>query len=163
MNIKYVLYLAISVLGLVTFLGLVGADFPHSFWMTTRTVISGSAALVIFDLSQKRPDNDHSYLIPAFILIIVLYNPIWPTYLYVQWKWALCNAYTLATFYYAMQKIKVGNLKFDTSPNGDNSSFVKYFETWCFVVLIVLGMIIFSGNSDDGLYCVRLKHGMECY
>ena len=87
----------IGTLAILILLNLVAAELPHSFWMTTRTIISGACVLIIFNLSQKLVSQNTNSLVPAFVLILLLYNPVWPTYLYVQWKWALANAYSLAT------------------------------------------------------------------
>ena len=162
MNINFPLNALIGTLAILILLSLGAADLPHSFWMTTRTIISGACVLIIFNLSQKNVNQDINSLVPAFALILLLYNPVWPTYLYVQWIWALANAYSVATCYYGKEKIRTFQLYSKQPHEPVTSSFIKFFETWWFVGLIVLAMIIFGGSSEQWA-CVRLKHGTECF
>lgn len=76
------------------------ADMPYGYYMITRLVTTGVAIWLIWRLYILGQGG--SELLWFLGGIAVLYNPVFPVYLYSKPLWIMINVVTLGVFWYAV-------------------------------------------------------------
>ncbi|NGP53579.1 DUF6804 family protein [Thioalkalivibrio sp. XN8] len=90
------------------------ADLPYGYYTITRLVTCLVAIWLIWKLhSQGAAGGPLTWLLAG---IAVLYNPIFPIYLYSKLLWVILNAITLAVFWSA---IRFGQQEHSEGTRGD--------------------------------------------
>lgn len=93
------------------------ADLPHGYYMIARLVTCLVAIWLIWKLhAQGAGDVPLAWVLGG---VAVLYNPIFPIYLYSKFLWVLLNCVTLAVFWSA---IRLGQREHSEGTRGDRET-----------------------------------------